>query len=151
MPVLCDWAVKRGCQQGSAFEEIGSTGLQFLWKKNDKLQSLNKLGFKYIYEMLPITDESLKDLTSFSIPTALSLCLYCWSYFLVRSLIVCPSSHWTGITFLVGHFRAYLPPTPHPPPLQYSIFFFPGSKLNKHFFQQHVRWDGQEFWSFSYI
>lgn len=84
--------------------------------------------------MLPIADESLKDPTSFSIPTAPSLCLYCWSYFLVRSLIVCPSSHWTGITFLVEHFRAYLPPTPHPPPLQYPIFFFPCSQLNKHFF-----------------
>lgn len=47
MPELCDGAVKGVCQEGSAFEEMGSTGLQFLWEKNDKFRSLNKLSFKY--------------------------------------------------------------------------------------------------------
>lgn len=52
-------------------------GLPFLWEKNYKFNSLNKLSFEHVYEILPITDESLKNPTSFfRVPTTPSSYLY---------------------------------------------------------------------------
>lgn len=148
--MLCAWTVKPVGQPGSAFEEMGSTGLQFLWEKNDTFQSLNKLSFKYIYEMLPIADERLKDPTSFNVPTAPSLCLYYWSYCLVKSLIVCLSSYQTGIMWNVSEPISHPHPTLHLSGIQ---FLLPGFEAKETFFSATLefRWDGEEFWSFFYI